>query len=162
MRETPMASKWDVDFDDYEEREGGFYAGEEPKKGLYEGKLVVLEEHTTSDDALHFVFEITEEPYAGWRGHLYSNMSSAKWKTQQIAKAIQGGEERKIVLDPDKSDRVIAKAKPVMLLIRQEKYQDEMRGRIARVMATEATSVKGKKKSEPWDDSDDDDNDDDD
>lgn len=146
--------KWDVDFDDYEERSG--YLGEQPTPGLYEGKLVKFEEHTTSDTALHWVFEITEDcEFKGWQGHTYSDLANAKWKTQQIVKAIQGGSEKKMVVNPDKSETLIKKAQPVMLRVKNEKYEGEVKGRLHLVLPMEGKSSKAKGK-EPWDDDDDD------
>lgn len=142
--------KWDVDFDDYEEKSG--YLGEQPTPGLYEGKLVVFEEHSTSDTALHWVFEITEDcDFKGWQGHTYSDLANAKWKTQQIAKAIQGGAEKKIALDPSKSEKIIKAAKPVLMRVKNEKYEGETKGRLHLVLPLEK-KAKGK---EPWDDDDD-------
>jgi hypothetical protein len=148
--------KWDVDFDDYEEKEGG-YSGEPPKPGMYEGKLVELAEHTTSDDALKWVFEITEEgDFTGWRGWVYSNMSTAKWKTQQIAKALQGGAEKKISVDPDKADKILKAAKPVVLVVRKDTYDGEYAPKIGRILPSkDVASGKGKKgKKDPWEDED--------
>lgn len=149
--------KWDVDFDDYEERTGG-YNGDEPKNGIYDGKLVALAEHTTSDDALVWIWEITEEPYAGWRGWQYTNMSSAKWKTQQFTKAISGGDEKPMRLDPaddvkDGGDsKTVKKALPVRIRIKQEPYEGEQRARIRTVLPNEDAAVKkGKKKGKSAD-----------
>lgn len=142
-----------VDFDDYEEKEGSGYDGEQPLKGTFDGMLVSLKEHTSGEgnEGYEWIFEITEEPYAGWRGWVYSNMDSAKWKTQQIVKAINGGAETKTVLDPteDGTDsKTVKKAKAVRLRMRKEKYDGEDRAKIARVMVNESggsTKKKGKK-----------------
>lgn len=148
--------KYDVDFDDYEEKEGSGYDGDEPKKGIYDGKLVSLREHESSggNEGLEWVFEITEEPYAGWRGWSYSNMDSAKWKTQQYVKAIQGGEEKKMALKPAEAggdgsaSQTVKKAKPVRLRIVNEKYEDERKARIRMVLPTEGKGKsKGKSKN---------------
>lgn len=151
-------NKYDVGFDDYEEREGSGYDGDEPKKGTYEGKLVSLREHTTSDTALEWQFEITEEPYVGWRGWTYSDMENAKWKTQQYVKAITGGKEENFSLKPVEAggtgseSATVAKAKPVLIRIRREMYDDEPKARIQRIMPMEgATEKKGKKKKKDED-----------
>jgi hypothetical protein len=137
--------KWDVDYDDYEERSGG-YDGEKPKPGVYEGFLQHFEKHDSSETSLHWVFEIDEEDsdYTGWRGHLYSDMENAKWKTQQIAKAIQGGEEKKISVDPEKAEKIIKAAKRVKIVVRKGEYDGEYQPRIGRVLALEETTSKGK------------------
>lgn len=144
--------KWDVDFDDYEEKEGSGYDGDVPKKGIYTADLVKFAEHTTSDDALVWIFEISEGDYKGWRGWVYSNMSTAKWKTQQIAKAIQGGAEKPIKLDPMEKEsegeksKTVKKAKKVRIRVTTESYEDEKRARIRTVMPLEAGEGKKKKK----------------
>lgn len=148
--------KYDVDFDDYEEKEGSGYDGEEPKKGIYDGKLVSLKEHTSGsgNEGLEWIWEITEEPYAGWRGWAYSNMDTAKWKTQQFVKAINGGTEKGMSLKPadedgdGKTSATIKKAKPVRLRIVQEKYEDEKKARIRTVMAADSSTKKSKSGSE--------------
>jgi len=150
--------KWDVDFDDYEEKEGG-YDGDEPLKGTFDGKLVSLKEHTSGEgnEGLEWIFEITEAPFAGWRGWVYSNNDSAKWKTQQIVKAIQGGSESKMALKPSPSDgdgtksKTVKAATAVRLRIRKEKYEDEFRGKIARVIPNENAKPKKSKKKKDED-----------
>jgi hypothetical protein len=149
----------EVDFDDYEEKEGSGYDGDQPLKGTFDGNLISLKEHTSGEgnEGYEWIFEITEEPFAGWRGWVYSNMDSSKWKTQQIVKAIQGGSETKVVLDPtdDGTDsKTVKKAKSVRLRMRKEKFEGEDRGKIARVMTSEGGDKKKKKgkKSKKTDD----------
>jgi hypothetical protein len=142
--------KHEVDFDDYEEKEGSGYDGDQPLKGTFDGTLISLKEHTSGEgnEGYEWVFEITEEPFAGWRGWVYSNMDSSKWKTQQIVKAIQGGSETKMVLDPTDEgtdSKTVKKAKAVRLRMRKEKYEGEDRGKIARVMTSEGGGKKKKK-----------------
>lgn len=143
-----------VDFDDYDEKEGGSgYDGEPPLKGTFDGILFALSAHESAagNDGYQWIFEITEEPYAGWRGYVYSNMDSAKWKTQQIVKAINGGKEVRTELDLGEEDgtgsKTVAKAKPVRLRMKKEKYEDEWRAKIARVMPRDTDSKAGKKKA---------------
>jgi hypothetical protein len=151
--------KWDVDFDEYEEKSGSGYEGEVPKKGTYTADLVKLAEHTSSDDALVWVFEITEGDYKGWRGWVYSNMSTAKWKTQQIVKAISGGQEKPLKLEPAEKEaegeksKTVKKAKSVRIRLTTETYEDEKRAKIRTVMPLEKSGgsageskEKGKKK----------------
>lgn len=146
-------NKHEVGFDDYDEKEGSGYDGEQPLKGTFDGVLFALSEHTSSEnnEGYQWIFEITEEPYAGFRGYVYSNMDSAKWKTQQIVKAIQGGKEEAMTLDPGEPDgtgsKTVSKAKPVRLRMRKEKYEDEYRAKIARVMPRDTSTKKGKKKA---------------
>ena len=150
-------TNWEVDFDGYEEKTGG-YDGPTPKRGTYDAVLVSLNEHTTSSDSLVWQFDITEGDYKGWRGWVYTNMSSAKWKTQQIVKAIQGGKEEKIVLDPIPSDgdgtesKTVKQAVPVRVRVINELFEEETRAKIKTVMPSKdgekaATKKKKKKKA---------------
>lgn len=152
--------KWDVDFDDYEEKEQSGYDGEVPKKGTYTGELVSLGEHTSGagNEGLEWIFEITEGDYKGWRGWVYSNMDSAKWKTQQIVKAISGGAEKAVKLDPGTdqdsktSNKTVKKAKKVRLRLGRETYDDEPRAKIRTVMPMDGESGGGGKKKKKGDD----------
>lgn len=151
--------KWDVGFDDYEEREGG-YAGETPKRGTYDGVLVALAEHTSGEgnEGLEWIFEITDGEYKGWRGWTYSNMDSTKWRTQDIVFAISGGKKEGLKLDPaeEKKDgpksKTVKKAMPVRLHLVTEMYDDEKKAKIKTVLpnlkASEAKKDKKKKSSD--------------
>lgn len=156
--------KYDVDtseYDDSKDIAAGGYDGDEPKKGIYDGKLVMLNEHTSSggNDGLRWVFEITEEPYAGWRGYGYTNMDSTMWKTEQFTNAIQGGKKGKIALKPAEEGEyekgaespTVKKAKPVRLRIGSENYEGERRARLRTVLVMEG----GGKKKKGDDDGDD-------
>lgn len=145
--------KYDVDFDDYEEKSGG-YDGPTPPKGNYDGVLVSLREHTSGagNETLEWIFEITEGDFKGWRGWYYSDMGNSKWKTQQITKAIQGGEEKKMSLDPvseggdGTTSKTVKKANPVRLRLINETYEEERRAKIRAVMPSEAGAAKKEKK----------------
>lgn len=152
-------AKHKVGFDDYEEKDGAVYSGDEPKNGIYDAVLSGFQEHSTSDTAMRWSFDITEEPYEGWRGYLYSDLANGKWKTQQIVKAIQGGEEKEMVLDTDKGDALIKKAKPVRVRIKSEQYEGERKAKIGTVLVKDggasASGKKGKKSKkgdDPWED----------
>lgn len=145
---------YDLDFDDYEEKSGG-YNGETPKRGIYDGALYSFKEHESEEgnEGFQWIFEITDGPYKGWRGYTYSNMGSAKWKTQQIAKAIQGGQEKPIKLKPTDEGTdspTVTKAGPVRLALRTEKFDDETRAKIGTVLppddGVEGGGKKAKKK----------------
>lgn len=141
--------KYDVDFDDYQERTGG-YDGEEPKKGIYPAKLVSLNEHTSGagNESLQWVYEITEGDYKGWRGWVYSNMDSAKWKTQEMVMAISGGAKKAVSLDPGPSgdrdagqnNKTVKKAKPVRLRVISEQYEGEPKARVRNVLPADAST----------------------
>lgn len=151
--------KYDVDFEDYDSSKSGGYSGDEPKNGIYDGVLVSCREHTTTDDALEWQFDITEGDYKGWRGWVYSNMSSTKWRTQEIVAAIQG-EESKMSLDPagegedGTKTKVVKKALPVRLRIKGENYEGERRAKIRNVLPHPEASEKkvSKKKKKKGDD----------
>ena len=154
---------YEVDTTDYDEsKDAGFYSGDEPKRGIYDGELLAFNEHESAEgnEGLKWLFRITEEPYAGWLGSVYSNMDSTKWRTEQIVLAIQGGKKGKMVLDPiDKDDdgkesKTVAAAKPVRLRIAQETYEDEKRGKIRAVLPVEGKAAKGKGKGKKSSDDD--------
>lgn len=150
-------SKYEVDTTNYDESKDGVggYDGDEPKKGIYDGRLVSLKEHTSDagNEGLEWIFEITDGPYKGWRGWVYSNMESTLWKTEQTTLAIQGGKKGRLVLQPVDEDgkgtesKTIKKAKPVRLAVRTEKYEGEPKAKIRTVLPME-----GKKKSSDDDD----------
>lgn len=144
-------------YDPEEERAGGGYDGDEPKKGVYEGELVTFNEHTSGEgnEGLRWGFRITEEPYQGWFSYVYSNLEGAEWKTKQIVHAISGIDDRdvKLVPAPEGEDGAesptVQKARPVKLQVRREKSQsgdDEWYGRIRTVLPGSGKK-KGKKKS---------------
>lgn len=153
------AKSYEVDYEGYEEKAGSGYDGPVPKRGIYNGALIGLFEHTSSDTSLGWIFEITEGDYKGWRGWSYSDMDNAKWKTQQTTKAINGGSEDKFTLQPAEdqasaeSSPTVKKAKPVRLQLARETYEDEPRAKIRRVLPMEdgdggkkGKGEKGKKK----------------
>lgn len=142
----------EIDFDDYDESKASAgYNGDEPKKGIYDGKLVSFKEHTSSsgNEGLEWIFEITEGDFAGWRGWVYSNMDQAKWKTQQIATAINAGSKKKVKLVPAGKDedgresKTVKKASAVRLVVRTEKYEGEMRGRIRTILPADSDGDEG-------------------
>lgn len=150
-------AKHKIDFDDYESREDTGYDGDEPKKGIYDGALITVKDHESAagNEGFEWVFEITDGDFSGWRGWVYSNNDSSKWKTQQIIKAITGGKTDDFLLDTDDGGKkTVKKAKPVRLRIVNEKYEDERKGRIRVVLPGEASTGKGKKadKDDPFDD----------
>jgi hypothetical protein len=113
---------------------GAAYAGEQPKNGVYPAKLVLLEDHTSSEgnEGFHWVFEITEGEYAGWRGHRYSNDDSTAWVTDQILVALG-------LIEPGGSfdgthEQVMKKGGPVRLKTRSETYEDERRAKVQFVL----------------------------
>ena len=110
----------DVDRD----REAG-YAGEEPPRGIYDGELIRVSEHPTSNspDGVEWVFRLTEEPYAGWQGWQYSNGDSTSWKEVQILEAagIIAHEDEEIDMT---FEQIVKKANPVRLKLSVEKSEE--------------------------------------
>jgi len=157
MAKGSKKNKYDVDTSNYDEsKDSGGYNGDEPKRGIYDGELIGFNEHTSAEgnEGLKWLFRITEEPYAGWLGSVYSNMDSTLWRTEQITLAIQGGRKGKITLSPAedssgaKDSKTVQQAAPVRLRIAQETYEDEKRGKIRAVLVSEKASKKSKKKAE--------------
>lgn len=112
-------------FDDteYKESSGG-YDGPPPPVGLYPGKLTSVGQHTTSDDSIVWTFDITEGKYQGWRGWIYTNMSSAKWKTQDILVALG-------LIEPNGEinqtyEQIMQEAQPVRLRVIAEEYGGDL------------------------------------
>jgi hypothetical protein len=148
----------DVDFDDYDEsRATAGYNGDEPRRGIYDGRLVSFKEHKSGagNDGLEWIFEIQNGDFKGWRGWVYSNMDTSKWKTQQIVAALNGGSKKKTKLLPEPVDgngaesKTVKKAGPVRLAIRQEKYQDESRGKIRMVMPPDGSNSDEEDEDDP-------------
>lgn len=131
---------------DVERREGGEgYSGEVPKPGIYDAILTSLEDHPTdaSPDGQEWIFEITEEPYAGWHGWVYTNGDSAAWKEVQILEAIGVLKEGKDTIATTQ-EKIVSNAKPCRVKVKNETYNDEKRGKITVILKP---SEEGKKSS---------------
>src|SRR5689334_22441160 len=77
------------DYSGVERKEAGEgYTGDVPKPGIYDAVLSSVGDHTTSDTATVWTFDITEEPFEGWRGWVYTNAEGAAWKELQILEAV--------------------------------------------------------------------------
>lgn len=128
------------------------YAGEMPKPGIYDGRLDKINDHPTdaNPDGLEWIFQITEEPFEGWAGWLYTNGDSSAWKEQQVMEAVgaieTGGEGYK-----GTTEAIVKNADPVRLKVVHEKYDGEVRAKLKTVLqmpgGTEkkASKKKGKK-----------------
>jgi hypothetical protein len=127
------------DYSDVEVKEG-MYDGEPPTPGLYKGVLSSVGQHTTSDDAVVWTFDITDGKYAGWRGWVYTNNTTAKWKQQDILVALglmEVGGSCSLSYE-----EIMRKAAPVRLRVISEPYGEEMRPKVRTVMAAaEAADV---------------------
>jgi len=143
-------AKHKISMSDYDDsKDTGGYTGEEPRRGVYEGKMIHVKDHTSANgnDGFEWCFEITKGEFKGWRGYTYSNLETAMWKTRQIINAIFG--KKDVTLDTDEDGaKMVKKARPVSLRIKSEMYEGEKKGRLNAVL--------------PLVDADDDDDDDDD
>jgi len=128
-------------YDDVEHREKDFepYDGPDPKPGLYPGKLSKVGQHTTSDDAVVWIFTIDGGQYDGWPGWVYTNGSTAKWKQEQILVALglmeEGGSVNLTY------EQILKKAGPVRLRVQNEEYNDELRPKIRTVLKAASATV---------------------
>lgn len=113
----------------------GGYQGEQPKPGIYEAKLVVCEEHVSASseqEGTHWVFEITDGPYTGWRGHQYTNDDSTLWKQDQILTAL--GLQEAGGSYSGTHEAIVKKSGAVRIKTNLEEYNDEKRGKIRVVL----------------------------
>jgi hypothetical protein len=134
---------------------GEVYSGDMPARGIYNGRLVRLSDHTSGsgNDGLEWVFEITDEPYAGWQGYTYTNDDAAAWKEAGIL--VAGG-----IVSADKLDskgnltvdlnttheKIVKDFGPVRLQVRHETWDEEKRAKLGRVLPPdEETDKSGKK-----------------
>lgn len=141
-------------------KNGGGYDGEQPKPGTYPAKLVICEEHTTQNDteATHWVFELTEDagPYAGWRGHVYTNDEGALWKQDQVLVAL--GLQQPGGSYEGTHEKIVKQGGPVRVKTNMETYEEEKRAKIRTVLppeggakaAKQEKAGKKKKGSEPF------------
>lgn len=148
--ETGISAK----FDDTEYKEqGGGYDGDPPPDGLYPMKLVSAKQHTTSDTAIEWQFDIAEGKYAGWRGWMYSDLGSMKWKTQNILVALG-------LMEPEGEinhtfEAIMKDAGPVRGRIKKEEYQDEYKPKLQGVLKATGTKTTADEEDEADEDFDD-------
>jgi hypothetical protein len=152
----------EVDFDDYE-GDGNAYMGDDPRAGVYGFKLVNVERHiakSSGNKGIRWTFECTDPAYSGWRGFMYSDTDpdGSKWKTQQILKAVQNGQEKKVSLDLAKPDKFLANVSDVVGRVVASSYEDEESGevrsnsKLIRVVAESAAPKRAKGKADDEDD----------
>lgn len=131
------------------------YAGDVPKPGIYDAVLTSVKEHPTanSPDGQEWIFEISDGPYKGWPGWVYTNGSTTAWKEVQILEATG------LMKDGDTSvdlthEKILKKAGPVRVKIKNEVHEEEKRGKITTIMAPPggASSKAGGKKEKASDD----------
>lgn len=132
-------------YEDVERREAGEgYSGEQPKPGIYNAVLSSCGEHTTSDTSTVWTFDITDEPFKGWRGWVYTNAEGAAWKEVQILEAIG-------IMKPGQEDldttheKILAKAGACRVRVKSETYEGEKRSKITTILPPVEGSGGGKK-----------------
>lgn len=140
--------KFKKNYDNVERKEAGEgYSGDVPKPGIYNLALVSCKEHTSGagNEGTEWVFEITDEPYAGWRGWVYSNDEGAAWKELQILEAIG-------ILKPGETEvnstheQILKKASNCRGRIKNETYEDEKKGKITTLLPQKDGEGGSKKK----------------
>lgn len=134
------------DYSDVERKEAGEgYSGEQPKPGIYNAVLSSVGEHTTSDTATVWTFDITDEPFSGWRGWVYTNAEGAAWKEVQILEAIGVMKPGADSVDTT-HESIMKKAGPCRVRVKNETYEGEKRAKITTILPPqEGASKKGKK-----------------
>ena len=131
--------KYDVvDFDDYNDQT------EPPTPGIYPGKLTEFDAHKSAagKDGYRWRFAITEGDFAGWSYNIYTNMTTAKWKTQQVVNAITGGARAPFTLNPKQASRIVKDACPVKIQVGSHEYNDEMRADIKTIFLDKQAAEK--------------------
>lgn len=108
----------------------GGYDGEQPPPGTYNAILVGCEDHTSGEgnESTHWTFEFVDEPYKGFRGHVYTNDDGSVWKQDQILYALG-------IIEPGGQyegthEAIVKKGQPVRVKTKYEKYEDENRTRL--------------------------------
>jgi len=123
---------------EYREDAGGGYDGPPPTPGLYAARLVSVEQHTTTEDSICWIFEIVAGKYSGWRGWVYTNMSTAKFKTQQILVAME-------LMEPEGEvnmtfEDIRAKANPLRVRVQNEQYDGDAVPKIRGFLTADGTA----------------------
>jgi len=134
------------DYSEVERKEAGEgYSGDQPKPGIYDAVLSSVGDHTTSDTATVWTFDITAEPFDGWRGWVYTNAEGAAWKEVQILEAIGVMKPGADSIDMT-HEQILKKARPCRVRVKNETYEGEKRAKITTILPPkEGESKKGKK-----------------
>lgn len=124
------------------------YAGDVPKPGIYDAVLTSCKDHTSGagNEGTEWIFEISEGPYKGWPGWVYTNAEAAAWKEVQILEATGLMKDGDTQVDLT-HEKIVKKAGPVRIKVRNEVYDEQKRGKITTIMAPPggSTASKGKK-----------------
>jgi hypothetical protein len=163
--DSAPAGRLNRDYDGEEYREPGEgYQGEQPTKGLYNCKLVSINDHTKQGEdeasSVRWGFELLEgsenkngDDVSGWRDYLYTNENTL-WREQQMLVAtgvIKPGGKLNLTYDA-----ILKKAKPCTVRVGVESYvpedgEPEWRGRMQAFLPLREGSA-AKKSRRPKDD----------
>jgi hypothetical protein len=163
--DSAPAGRLNRDYDGEEYREPGEgYQGEQPTKGLYNCKLVSINDHTKQGEdeasSVRWGFELLEgsenkngDDVSGWRDYLYTNENTL-WREQQMLVAtgvIKPGGKLNLTYDA-----ILKKAKPCTVRVGVERYvpedgEPEWRGRMQAFLPLREGSA-AKKSRRPKDD----------
>lgn len=151
--------KFNRNYSDVERREGGDgYNGDVPTPGIYDAILTSCKDHTSAagNDGVEWIFEITEEPFAGWHGWVYTNDDSAAWKEVQILEAVG-------IMEPGDDnlktthEKIVKDAGACRVKVKNETYEGEKRGKITVILPPKeggskkkGGKKKGKKDEDPF------------
>lgn len=145
-------------YKDVERKESNAYAGDVPKPGIYDAVLTSCKDHTSGagNEGTEWIFEISEGPYKGWPGWVYTNDGSAAWKEMQILEAAGLLKPGSTEIDMTQ-EQVVKKAGAVRIKVKNEKYNEETKGKITTIMAPPGGAAakagsKDKKKEKATDD----------
>lgn len=146
-------TKHKVAMDDFDEtQQGSSYGGEEPRRGVYEAKLVSVVDHQSKEgnDGLKWNFEITVGEFSGWRGYVYTNLDASMWKTQQIVFAMTHSKKGMVIDTDNDGAAVVKKAKPVQVRVVNETYEGERRGKIKTILALVESDQDNEDEEDPF------------
>ena len=128
--------KFKRNYADVDRSEKEVYSGDEPTPGIYDFVLSTVGEHTGGDaegEKTVWTFDCTQEPFAGWRGWVYTNDSTTAWKEVQILEALGLMDKDETSIDLT-HEQILKKAGPVRCKVTNEKYEGATKGRIKTVL----------------------------
>lgn len=111
-------AKRQITFDDYEGDQYDEYMGEDPRVGVwYTGEVVRGRYDEPKDQMIWFIRLVDHPDYEGWVKGFYAPFDGGgKFKSQDFAKAIQGGQQKPLAFDPEVEAQVgaiVKKAKRI-------------------------------------------------
>jgi hypothetical protein len=96
-------AKRTIGFDDYEGDQYDEYTGEDPRIGSwYTGEVVKGKYDEDKDQMIWFIKLVDHPDYEGWVKGFYAPFDGGgKFKSQDFARAIQGGQKKPLSFDPE-------------------------------------------------------------